>query len=35
MPLNYPFEGSAHPSLSYVSPTILEAGDIGKTVIMH
>lgn len=35
MPDNYPFEGAAHPGLTYISSSILTQGDYGRDVILH
>lgn len=34
MPPNYPFEGAAHPGLTYVSPTVLNSGITGYNLVM-
>lgn len=35
MPPNYPFEGAAHPTLSYISPSILNSGKTGYNLIIN
>jgi len=35
MPPNYPFEGAAHPGLTYASPSILKSGKTGQSIIIH
>lgn len=34
MPPNYPFEGAAHPGLTYISPSILNSGIKGHDLVM-
>lgn len=35
MPADYPFEGHNFGELIFVSPTILNSGDIGRSIVIH